>query len=159
MAKGLWRSASVAATMWAYGETYLRWLTLMFMPAKIGAVLVTINTNYKKHELEYLVKQSDMHTLAIVDGLRDVSYIDVLYELVPELKTMARELSERTVPPPQERHLPGAGKAARNVYLDGTLQLGDFQSDEMLAKAKKASTTTTWSICSTRQAQPASRKA
>ncbi|MBR6374479.1 MAG: AMP-binding protein, partial [Victivallales bacterium] len=38
------------------------WLTLMFATAKIGAVLVTINTNYKSHELEYLVKQSDMHT-------------------------------------------------------------------------------------------------
>ena len=64
------------------------WLTLMFATAKIGAVLVTINTNYKAHELEYLVRQSDMHTLCIVDGLRDVSYIDVLYELVPELRTM-----------------------------------------------------------------------
>ena len=66
------------------------WLTLMFATAKIGAVLVTINTNYKSHELEYLVKQSDMHTLAIVDGLRDVSYPDVVYELVPELRECPR---------------------------------------------------------------------
>jgi fatty-acyl-CoA synthase len=114
------------------------WLTLMFATAKIGAVLVTINTNYKKHELEYLVKQSDMHTLAIVDGLRDVSYIDVLYELVPRTKDYgAGNSQERTVPPPQERHLPGAGKQ-RGMYTSMELfQLGDFQSDEMLAKAKE----------------------
>ena len=58
------------------------WLTLMFATAKIGAVMVTINTNYKSHELEYLVKQSDMHTLAIIDGLRDVNYVDVVHGLV-----------------------------------------------------------------------------
>lgn len=66
------------------------WLTLMFATAKIGAVLVTINTNYKSHEVEYVIKQSDMHTIAIVDGQRDVSYVDVLNELVPELKTHPR---------------------------------------------------------------------
>ena len=98
------------------------WLTLMFATAKIGAVLVTINTNYKKHELEYLVKQSDMHTLAIVDGLRDVSYIDVLYELVPELKTMARELSRANGSPPKNVIYPGR-KSNMNVYC-GTLPIG-----------------------------------
>jgi fatty-acyl-CoA synthase len=35
------------------------WPVLMFSIAKIGAVLVTVNTNYRSHELEYLLKQSD----------------------------------------------------------------------------------------------------
>ena len=30
------------------------WNTFLFATAKIGAVLVTVNTNYKQHELEYL---------------------------------------------------------------------------------------------------------
>ncbi|HCW80091.1 MAG TPA: AMP-binding protein, partial [Ruminococcaceae bacterium] len=30
------------------------WLITLFAAAKIGAVLVTVNTNYKKVELEYL---------------------------------------------------------------------------------------------------------
>ena len=34
------------------------WLVLQFATAKIGAVLVTVNTNYKSHELEYILKQS-----------------------------------------------------------------------------------------------------
>ncbi|WP_321418826.1 AMP-binding protein [uncultured Methanomethylovorans sp.] len=66
------------------------WLTFMFATAKIGAVLVTVNTAYKSHEAEYVVKQSDMKALAIIDGFRDVDYISIMYELVPELKTQQR---------------------------------------------------------------------
>ena len=42
------------------------WLTLLYACAKIGAVYVTVNTNYKQSELEYLCQNSDMHTLCIV---------------------------------------------------------------------------------------------
>ncbi len=66
------------------------WLTFMFATAKIGAVLVTVNTAYKSHEVEYLMKQADLKAIAIIDGFRDVSYIDTINELVPELKTQSR---------------------------------------------------------------------
>lgn len=66
------------------------WLTFLFATAKIGAVLVTVNTAYRSHELEYVMKQSDMKAIAIIDGFRDVDYIQTLYELVPELKTQER---------------------------------------------------------------------
>ena len=39
------------------------WLTFLYAGAKIGAVLVTINTNYKQSELEYLVENADIHTM------------------------------------------------------------------------------------------------
>ena len=91
MAKGLLSiGVKKGSHVGVWARNVPEWLTLMFATAKIGAVLVTINTNYKSHELEYLVKQSDMHTLAIVDGLRDVSYPDVVYELVPELRECPR---------------------------------------------------------------------
>ncbi|KZX16951.1 AMP-binding protein [Methanobrevibacter filiformis] len=66
------------------------WLTFMFATSKIGAVLVTINTAYKSHELDYILKQSDMKAIAIIDGFRDTNYVKMLYDLVPELKTQAR---------------------------------------------------------------------
>ena len=66
------------------------WLTFMFATAKIGAILVTVNTNYKTHELEYLVKNSDLNTLALVNGWRDSDYVQMAYELVPELKESQR---------------------------------------------------------------------
>jgi fatty-acyl-CoA synthase len=67
------------------------WLTFMFATAKIGAVLVTVNTAYKIHEAEYILEQADMKAIVIIDGFRDVSYIDTIYELVPELKTQNRD--------------------------------------------------------------------
>ncbi len=66
------------------------WLTFLYAGAKIGAVLVTVNTNYKQHELEYLVKDADIHTLCITEGVFDGSYIDMVYEMAPELKTSQR---------------------------------------------------------------------
>ncbi len=66
------------------------WLTYFFATAKIGGVLVTINTNYRAYELEYLVRNSDLHTLCLVNGWRDIDYIQMVYELVPELKESQR---------------------------------------------------------------------
>ena len=66
------------------------WLTYMFATAKIGATIVTVNTAYQSHELEYVLKQSDMKALAMTDAFRDTSYFDIINELVPELKNCAR---------------------------------------------------------------------
>ena len=66
------------------------WLTFLFATAKIGAVLVTVNPVYKAHELAYVLKQSDMKALALVDTFRDVNYIDIVRELVPEAATQQR---------------------------------------------------------------------
>ena len=40
------------------------WLVVNFAAAKIGAVLVTVNTNYRSSELDYILKQSDAKALA-----------------------------------------------------------------------------------------------
>ena len=66
------------------------WLTFMFATAKIGAILVTINTSYKSTELEYLLKDADIHTLCLVDGFRDSDYVNMIFDLVPELKNSQR---------------------------------------------------------------------
>ncbi|MFY9152463.1 MAG: AMP-binding protein [Prolixibacteraceae bacterium] len=66
------------------------WLTFMFATAKIGAILVTINTNYKTSELEYLLKDADIHTLCLVDGFRDSDYVNMIFDLAPELKNSQR---------------------------------------------------------------------
>ncbi|GAK10619.1 LOW QUALITY PROTEIN: long-chain-fatty-acid-CoA ligase [Geomicrobium sp. JCM 19039] len=62
------------------------WVTTQFASAKLGAVLVTVNTNYQKKELEYLLKQSDSSTLILMDKYKETSYIDMLYDIIPELK-------------------------------------------------------------------------
>ncbi len=54
------------------------WLLLQYASARIGAVLVTINTSYQSSELEYLLKQSDTTTLFSIDGFKGTSYIDII---------------------------------------------------------------------------------
>ena len=114
------------------------WLTFMFATAKIGVVLVTVNTAYKGHELEYVLKQSDMKALAIIDGFQDVDYVDIIYELVPELKTQERgnlkskefPFLEHVIYVGQEKH--------RGMYNTNELMLlGKHSDDEDLLKVKK----------------------
>lgn len=66
------------------------WLTFLYACAKIGAVCVTVNTNYKQNELEFLCQNSDMHTLCIIDGTWDCDYVEMTYKMLPELKTCPR---------------------------------------------------------------------
>ncbi len=66
------------------------WLTILFASARIGMTLVTVNTSYKLHELEYLVRQSDLNALCLVDGFRDSDYVRMVNELIPELKESER---------------------------------------------------------------------
>ena len=66
------------------------WLTFLYATAKIGAVAVTVNTSYQTEELSYLLKDSDMHTLCMTDGVAGNNYTDIIYDLVPELKTTQR---------------------------------------------------------------------
>ncbi len=73
-----------------WGTNVPDWLTFLFATSKIGAVLVTVNTAYRIHEVEYVMKQADMKAIAIIDGFRDISYIETIYELVPELRTQNR---------------------------------------------------------------------
>jgi len=70
--------------MWATNVP--EWIITMFAAAKIGAVLVTVNTNYKRYELEYLLEQSDSMTLILVDGYRGYDYVSCLNEICPELE-------------------------------------------------------------------------
>ena len=51
-----------------------QWYIAFWAVTKIGAVLVSMNTAYKIHEAEYLLKQSDTHTLIMIDGYRDSNY-------------------------------------------------------------------------------------
>lgn len=74
--------------IWA--QNVPEWLTYMYACAKIGAVYVTVNTNSKQHELEYQCKDSDMHTICITDGTWDTNYVDMIYDMLPELKTCER---------------------------------------------------------------------
>lgn len=83
LALGLGRGDHIA--IWATNVP--EWLLTLFASAKIGAVLVTVNTNYKVFELEYLLRQSDAQALVMIGGIKDVNYVEIINELCPTLKS------------------------------------------------------------------------
>ena len=86
MALGVAKGEKVA--VWATNVPY--WVALQFATAKIGAILLTVNTNYKRAELAYLLEQSETENLFIIDGHMDTDYLQTVYDLVPELKEQER---------------------------------------------------------------------
>jgi fatty-acyl-CoA synthase len=115
------------------------WLTFMFATAKIGAVLVTINTAYKNHELNYILKQSDMKAIAIIDGYRDVNYVKTMYELVPQLKIGSREQLDSGDYPYLKKVIYVGQEKHKGMYNTKELiLLGKHQSDDELNKIKSS---------------------
>ena len=114
------------------------WLTFLFAGAKIGAVLVTVNTSYQLNELEFIVKDSDIQTLCITDGVFDSSYVDMVYTLLPELKESQRGYlrSQRF---PELRNIVYIGQEKyRGMYNTAEiLLLGENIDDEELEQAKR----------------------
>ncbi len=76
------------------------WFLTFWAATKIGAVLVTVNTDYKIYEAEYLLRQSDTHTLVMIERNRDSNYSAIMQELCPELKGKdpADSLHSRSLP-------------------------------------------------------------
>ncbi len=109
------------------------WLTLCFACAKMGAVLVTVNPVYKVHELAYVLKQSDMKALAIIDTFRDVDYVEIIRELVPETMTQERgHLQTAEFPHLKSLIYMGPEKHRGFYSMPELLVLGDNMPDEPL---------------------------
>ncbi|KAF0994995.1 3-[(3aS,4S,7aS)-7a-methyl-1,5-dioxo-octahydro-1H-inden-4-yl]propanoyl:CoA ligase [Geobacillus sp. TFV-3] len=105
------------------------WIACQFATGKMGAVLVTVNTNYRAAELEYLLRQSDSTTLFLIEQYRDSSYIDILYEIVPELRTS-------TPGQLQSKRLP---KLKNVIFLGDKRYPGMFTWNDILAMAHDVS--------------------
>ena len=103
------------------------WYITFWATVKIGAVLVTVNTAYKIHEAEYLLRQSDTHTLVMVDGYKDSDYVGIIKELVPELAT------HEAGRPIHSRRLP----FLRNIVTVESKQPGCLTWDEAVAMAEQ----------------------
>ena len=120
MALGVEKGEKVA--IWA--NNVPQWVMTQFGTGKMGAVMVTVNTNYRSFELEYLMKQSDATTLLLVGGVRsDDEYLKIVDEVCPELKQSR----------PGRLECEKLPKLKNIVFLGKTRRPGMFTWDEMLA--------------------------
>ena len=100
------------------------WYITFWATVKLGAVLVTVNTAYKIHEAEYLLRQSDTHTLVMIDSCLDSNYQKIINELCPEIATA------KAGEPLHCKKLP----FLRNVITVGFKQPGCLTFDEAMAR-------------------------
>lgn len=134
LAIGVTRGAHVG--IWATNVP--DWNTFLFATAKIGAVLVTVNTNYKQHELEYLVKHADLHTLCITGGTFESDYVAMTYELLPELKTQSRGYTDSKRFPHLKNAVFIGQEKKRGMYNTAELLLlGSTRKNEELTEIRK----------------------
>ncbi len=104
-----------------------QWFITFWATTKIGAVLVTVNTAYKIHEAEYLLRQSDTHTLVMIDGYKDSDYVGIMKELCPELATAQKGR------PLHIKRLP----FLRNIITVDSAQPGCYTWEEAMALSSK----------------------
>lgn len=134
MAMGVKKGDHVA--IWA--TNYPHWFLTFWATVRIGAILVTVNTSYKIHEAQYLLKQSDTSTLVMIDGYKDSNYIQIINEICPELKTSepGRLCSKQL--PLLKNVITVDSRQEGCYYWDDALKLADSVSDEALHKTFKS---------------------
>ncbi|MBR5524982.1 MAG: AMP-binding protein [Clostridia bacterium] len=117
--------AGTHVAVWA--SNVPQWYIAFWATVKLGAVLVTVNTAYKIHEIEYLLRQSDSHTLIMTEGAKDCHYGEIIAELCPELAALkpGQALHARRLP------------FLRNVVTVGYRQKGCMEWNDLLARAEQ----------------------
>nr|HPG30345.1 AMP-binding protein [bacterium] len=101
---------------------------------------LTINTGYKSRELEYVLKQSDSTVLALTDGLKQNDFLEIVYGLVPELKSQPRGyLKSKNFPFLQKVVFIGQEKHRGMYNLNEITALGEsIVSDEEFEQRQKS---------------------
>lgn len=117
--------AGTHVAVWA--SNVPQWYIAFWATVKIGAVLVTVNTAYKIHEAEYLLRQSDTHTLIMTEGAKDNHYGQIVAELCPELE------HSKVGSPLHAKRLP----FLRNVITAGFKQKGCMTWNEAVERASQ----------------------
>ncbi|WP_041262475.1 AMP-binding protein [Flexistipes sinusarabici] len=121
--------------VWAHNIP--EWVLLLYATAKIGAVLVTVNTLYRSRELSYILKQSDAKMLFLVEGFKMQNYVETVYDILPELKeTSDQELNFEEYPFLKRVVFIGDRKHTGMFDYYNLYKIGEDISDAQL-KAKK----------------------
>jgi len=76
----------------------IEWLIIQMATARIGAILVNINPAYRLKELAYALERSEVQGLFVIPQFRSSQYVEMLQELIPELKDNNTEINSRAFP-------------------------------------------------------------
>jgi fatty-acyl-CoA synthase len=113
------------------------WVILQFALAKVGAILVTVNTSFRARELEYLLGQSEASVLICIPSFKDVDYIKTVYEVIPDLKNSSANLPTKHLPFLKHTVLIGDNKKDGFINLQDIFDLAKDVSDELLEEREQ----------------------
>ncbi len=123
--------AGTKVSIWATNVP--AWYITFWAATKIGAVLVTVNTAYKRHEADYLFRQSDTHTLVMVESCLDSDYKEIINEICPEIAASKPGEPLHCKRLPFLRNVITVGfKQPGCLTFDEAMDRGDFVSQEEL---------------------------
>jgi len=119
------------------------WFIAFWAVTKIGAVLVSVNTAYKIHEIEYLLRQSDTHTLIMINGSKDSDYAESINTLCPEIaETEAgKPLHCKNLPFLRNVITVGFKMAGCLTFEEAVQRKADIPLSEVLAMTSKVKST------------------
>ncbi len=98
-----------------WGPNGHEWVLTQMATAKIGAILVCVNPAYRLYELEYALKKSGCRAIVSAEQFKTSKYLEMLYELAPELRQCE----------------PGALKSEKLPELEIVIRMGDEKSAGM----------------------------
>ena len=110
------------------------WLFLVFAIAKIGAVLVPLNTRYRTDDVAYTVRQSDSGTWISIDRSGPVDYAAMLADVLPGLAAQdPRGANIEGFPRLRRLVVVGESEVPGTVGWEAMLAGGEAVSDAALA--------------------------
>ena len=114
-----------------------QWYIAFWATVKLGAVLVTVNTAYKIHEAEYLLRQSDTHTLIMTEGSKDTHYGKIIAELCPELESLksGEQLHAKRLPFLRNVITVGSAQKGCMTWKEAWERAGETPREEVLRMA------------------------
>lgn len=77
--QGVQRGDKVAVWM----VNRIEWLLMYFGLSHLGAALMSVNTRYRSHELEYILQQSQATMLVLEPGFRKIDFLGLLLDVDP----------------------------------------------------------------------------
>ncbi len=119
---GVKRGDKVA--IWA--NNHPDWITVFFASARLGAVLVTVNTNYKAAEVEYIMKNADVHTICMIEGVRDSNYVEIFHSIIPDMVELkeGEQIHSEKLPRLRNAIFIGEGRPAGMHNIDECVSRG-----------------------------------
>jgi fatty-acyl-CoA synthase len=124
--------------LWAHNRW--EWIVTEFAIAKIGAVLVSVDTNYQAQQLEYLLKQSDAKALIMTEGLKGSEYMEMIRQVCPEaLMGGAGPLGCRNLPELKHLILISDRGEPGTLSWKTAVEMGKDVSDGLLAERQRSS--------------------